>query len=159
MLRAIALLLCHSFVLGAFAKAEGPELPEAPGSIAAVVTPEPAVIKPVILVQPAERKRVADKRFWTLTAYDFALTQIDIQTTVWALRNRTCKETLSAAFVGSRPSRLRLETTALAGNAGLAGLSYWLKKRGNKNWWIPQFAAGTVHAGAAAWNHVGSGCY
>jgi hypothetical protein len=159
MLRAVALLLCHSFAFGVVAQAEGPEVPEAPRSIIAAVTPQPAVIEPVIQVVPKERKRVADRRFWTLTAYDVALTQIDIQTTIWALRNPTCKETLSAAVVGRHPSRLRLETTALAGNAGLAAFSYWLKRRGHRNWWIPQFAAGTVHAGAAAWNHVGSGCY
>jgi hypothetical protein len=159
MLRFIALFLCHSFAFGVIAHAEGSALPEAPRAIVAAATPEPAAIKPVIQVESKERRPVADKRFWSLTAYDIALTQIDIQTTVWALRNRTCKETLSAAFVGNHPSRLRLEVTALAGNAGLAAFSYWLKRRGNKNWWIPQFAAGTVHAGAAAWNHVGSGCY
>jgi hypothetical protein len=41
----------------------------------------------------------------------------------------------------------------------LAVLSYWMKKRGNSRWWWPQATAGTVHAGAAAWNHFGSGCY
>lgn len=157
--RAIALLLCHSFVYGLAAWAAGPELPESPRSIVPAFTAEAAVINPVIAVPKQEHKRIADKRFWTFTAYDVALTQLDIQTTMWALRNRTCKETLSSAFVGSHPSRLRLQTTALASNVGLAVFSYWLKKRGNKNWWIPQLAAGTVHAGAAAWNHVGSGCY
>jgi hypothetical protein len=117
------------------------------------------VLKPVIQPQLGERRRVADKRFWTLTAYDVVLTQVDIQTTMWSLRNSTCKETLSAAIVGSHPSRLRLEVTGLAGNAGLAMFSYWLKRKGSSKWWIPQFAAGTAHAGAAAWNHVGSGCY
>jgi hypothetical protein len=140
-------------------------LPNAPHSIngvAPVAAIQPA-IQPVIQpVRPQpERIRVADKKFWTLTAYDFAMTQIDIATTMLSLNSRThyCKETFSAAFVGERPSRTKLQVVGLASNTGFSLLGYWLKKRGSGKWWIPQMTSGTMHAGAAAWNHYGSGCY
>jgi hypothetical protein len=147
---AVALLICSTIV----ASAESPDAPHVVRT--ASVSP---VINPVIRPSAGERTRVADRKFWTLTAYDLILTQIDVETTMRSLGNPACKETLSSAFVGKHPSRLRLQTTALAGNVSLAVLSYWMKKRGNTRWWWPQATAGTVHAGAAAWNHFGSGCY
>jgi hypothetical protein len=150
--------------------AQQAELPDAPRAVAALAeastAPLPstaAVINPVIApVKPAqEQRRVADKKFWTLTAYDFAMTQIDIQTTMWSLNSRkyVCKETFSAAFVGEHPNRVTLEATGVASNVGFSLLSYWLKKRGSNKWWIPQMTSGTAHLGAAAWNQFGSGCY
>jgi hypothetical protein len=157
--RNVLAALCLTIALNGFAVAGEPDLPDAPRATDDVATTGPAEIDPVIRVSAAGRKRVIDKRFWSLVAYDVALTQIDVQTTMWSLRNSNCTEGLSAAVVGTRPTMSRLQTTALASNAGLAVISYWMKRRGHQKWWIVQFASGTAHAGAAAWNHAGSGCY
>jgi hypothetical protein len=155
---ALRLFLALSALLTVSACAQENVLPDAPLS-----RMPSAVIKPVI--QPvharAEPPRIADKRFWSLTAYDFAMTQVDIATTVFSLNSRThyCKETFSAAFIGERPSRTKLEVSGVASSVGLSVLGYWLKKRGSAKWWIPQTISGTMHAGAAAWNQFGSGCY
>jgi hypothetical protein len=157
--RNVLAAVCLTIALNGFAVAGEPGLPDAPRATDDAATTEPAAIDPVMRGSATGRKRVIDKHFWTLVAYDVALTQVDVQTTIWSLRNSNCTEGFSAKLVGDRPSRLRLQTTAVASNAGLAVISYWMKKRGHKKWWIVPFASGTAHAGAAAWNHVGSRCY
>ena len=146
------LIFSLALPLAAKSPAESPDAPHALRTSA-----ELALINPV--QTKAERPRVADKHFWTVTAFEVAMTQYDIATTMRSLGNHECKETLSAAVVGSHPSHMRLQMTGLAGDVGFAYLSYWLKKKGHRNWWMPQFAAGAAHAGAASWNHFGSGCY
>ena len=155
--RSLALLLVCIQAFSWSAAAKSPrEVPDAPNVLRTAA--EMPVINPVLPVAP-ERKKVADKRFWSLTAFEIAMSQYDIATTVRALNNHACQETLSAKIVGSHPSHMRLQMTGLAGDAGFALLSYWLKKKGHKNWWMPQFGAGVAQAGAASWNHFGSGCY
>lgn len=151
----VVAVFCLTIGLSVVAVAEEPDLPDAPRASDDAIITGPAAIDRVIPV----KKRVIDKQFWSVVAYDVAFTQIDVQTTLWSLRNPNCTEGFSAKLVGDRPTMWRLHATALAGNAGLAVISYWLKKHGHKKWWIVQFASGTAHAGAAAWNHVGSGCY
>lgn len=155
---AARLVLAISWLLTASAFAQESALPDAP-----IRRMPAAVIKPVIQpIKPRpEQRRIADKKFWSVTTYDFTTTQIDIMTTMFSLNSRThyCKETFSAAFVGERPSMAQLEIAGLGSNVGLSVLSYWLKKRGSNKWWLPQTISGTMHAGAAAWNQFGSGCY
>jgi hypothetical protein len=154
--RLFVLVIVFSFVMPLAAKSPA-EAPDAPHMLRASM--EMAVINPVLPAAKEHPPRVADKRFWTVTLFEVTMTQYDIATTMRSLNNHECSETLSARIVGSHPSHMRLQMTGLAGDAGMAMLSYWLKKKGHKNWWLPQFAAGTAHAGAASWNHFGSGCY
>ncbi|MBS1850408.1 MAG: hypothetical protein JST79_05820 [Acidobacteria bacterium] len=126
-------------------------LPDSPGSMmesssssvrsmavtAAVVRPTPAITE----------KKVADKKFLSLTALSTAATFADSYTTTWAIQNwqntpagesRPCNaETQSPWLYGTHPTYARVYTVAAGKSVGSALLSYYLKKRHSRFWQLP----------------------
>jgi hypothetical protein len=143
--------------------------PEEPTAAAAFVTtetavaPGPAPVKPmqpyVVMLEAPSQRRVIDKKFvWAMTFASVA-SITDIESTKGFLSNPLCHESSSAWLVGQRPSRTRMYLTSAAIQVGVGTLSYYLKKKGKKYWWMPAATLGAGQLAAAGWNRFGSTCY
>jgi hypothetical protein len=165
-MRPIALCLLLSCSIQAFAAD-----PEKPATVAAftestteaapAVTPAPAEpMQPyVVMIDAPSQKRVIDKKFiWAMT-FASAASIADIESTKGFLSNPLCHESSSAWLVGQRPSRARMYLTTAAIQAGVGTLSYYLKKKGKRFWWMPAATLGASQLAAAGWNRFGSTCY
>lgn len=85
-----------------------------------------------------------------------AATVADLETTAAALRNPMCREL--NPIMGRNPSRARLYATGLGIHTGLTLLTYWIKKKGVRSWWVPHLASSGMH-GYAAMHNARSGCF
>jgi hypothetical protein len=164
MRRVTALCLLLSCFVNAFAADPKPDT-----SVAALTAPAaesasaPAATEPmepyVVMIDAPSQKRVIDKKFmWAMTFASVA-SIADIESTKGFLRNPLCHESSSAWLVGQRPSRARMYLTTAAIQVGVGTLSYYLKKKGKKYWWMPAATLGAGQLAAAGWNRFGSTCY
>ena len=113
----------------------------------------------VVMIDAPSQKRVIDKKFiWAMT-FASAASIADIESTKGFLANPLCHESSSAWLVGQRPSRARMYLTTAAIQASVGTLSYYLKKKGKKYWWLPAATLVTSQLAAAGWNRFGSTCY
>jgi hypothetical protein len=162
MRRVIALCLLLSCCVSGFAADPQPDV-----TVAAVTTPAAeaatALVEPmqpyVVTIDAPSKKRVIDKKFmWAMTFAGVA-SIADIESTKGFLKNPQCHESSSAWLVGQRPSRGRMYLTSAAIQMGMGTLSYYLKKKGKKYWWMPAATLGAGQLAAAGWNRFGSTCY
>lgn len=114
---------------------------------------------PSALVLPEAPKRVVDKKYVSLVAFQAVANIFDVESTISMQKKGLCKEGWSSWAVGDHPTRRQLYATAALANAGTATLAYLLKKKGKSYWWLPQVTAGSVHAFAASRNRFWLGCY
>lgn len=100
-------------------------------------------------------KRVVDVRFVAVQAAGFAGVIADVETSA-AMLDRGCRET--NPFMGSNPSRAKMYLVSGGIQAGLAVLSWYVKKKGVKGFWaMPALALGGAH-GLAAWHNTRLRC-
>lgn len=104
----------------------------------------------------APKPRVASKTFWVSTAFAGAAAVMDAETTAHVLRNPKCHE--YNPLLGPHPRRAETYAIGAATHALLAWWAYRLKKRGSRNWYVPQLLFSFGHGGASLWNAAASGC-
>ncbi len=91
--------------------------------------------------------KVADKKFIFSNAFLVGTTVFDMESTFAALNKcgNTCREgnpLLRPLFNSGRPVVYVVEGAV---DVGLITWSYKLKKAGNKLWWFPPVAVGSIH--------------
>ena len=118
-----------------------------------------AAADPAAIALPEAPKRVVDKKYVSLVAFQVAANIFDVESTISMQKKGLCKEGWSSWAVGDHPTRPQLYATAALANAGTATLAYFLKKKGKSYWWLPQVSAGSVHTFAASRNRFWLGCY
>lgn len=105
------------------------------------------------------RPRIADKKFWTLTAVQFGADIFDIETTQAGLRNGGAE--VNPLF-GSRPSRAKMYGISFPLTAAVCALEYRLKRDGRNRdtnaesdgalWWALGVTNVAVHTSVGARN-------
>jgi len=118
-----------------------------------------ASVSTAIVRLPEAPKRVVDRKYVSLVAFQVAANIFDVESTVGMQKKGLCKEGWSSWAVGEHPTRAKLYASAALANAGTATLAYLLKKKGKSYWWLPQVSAGGVHTFAASRNRFWLGCY
>lgn len=100
---------------------------------------------------PTKPKKTVDRSFVLLTLFQFVGSVADIETTQYGLRHGTHE---GNPLFGRHPSRAVQYGVTIPLSAGVALLSYRLKKRApeSKHWIIPQAVYGSIHAGSAGRN-------
>lgn len=88
--------------------------------------------------------KVADKKFWTVSALTAATTVSDVEITARALQNPNCRE--HNFLMGAHPSRAKMYGISVPATTGYALLGYWLKKHNVKLWAAPQLSLAGGHA-------------
>lgn len=95
--------------------------------------------------EPAEKKRVVDWKFITVTALSIGAAVLDVEGSQRALRRcPTCTEA-SSWLLGPRPSRGRMYATILPLKVAETWAAYKLKKSGKPAWVAVPFAGGGVN--------------
>ena len=118
-----------------------------------------AAADPAAVSLPEAPRRVVDKKYVGLVAFQAAATIFDVESTIGMQKKGLCKEGWSSWALGDYPQRPKLYATAALANAGTATLAYFLKKKGKSYWWLPQVGVGSVHTFAASRNRFWLGCY
>ncbi len=103
------------------------------------------------------KPRIADKKFWTLTAVQFGAAVFDIESSQAGLRNGAVE---GNPLFGSHPSRARMYGISMPQTAAVCALGYWLKKtgrdtdakRGSSLWWMLGAANATAHVALSVHN-------
>lgn len=104
---------------------------------------------------PLPKPRVVDAKFLLVQSAGFAGVIADVETSA-AMLDRGCRET--NLFMGSNPSRAKMYLVSGGIQAGLAVLSWYVKKKGVKGFWaMPALALGGAH-GLAAWHNTRLRC-
>jgi len=100
---------------------------------------------------PAKPKATIDRSFALLTLFQVLSSVADVESTQYGLSHGAREEN---PMFGSHPTRAVQYAISLPMSAGVATLSYMLKKRApqSRHWIIPQVVYGSIHAGAAAHN-------
>ena len=88
--------------------------------------------------------KIADKKFWAMTALSAASTVADIEVTAHALQNPNCHE--HNPLLGTHPSRAKMYGISVPATTAYALVGYLLKKRGVKIWAVPQLSLTGGHA-------------
>ena len=141
----IAVLLC---TVSAFAG----DIPDAPSATRASMRTEAALtssslngfdLREWTMVAPrTETKKVIDKKFLVLAGLSSALTVADFELTQSCIAGHRCIE--SDPLMPS--SRAGMYASSMPVNAGLTYLSYRLKAKGKRYWWVPMVAIAASHA-------------
>ena len=87
-------------------------------------------------------QRVVDARFLTVNSFSFEAAVMDVELTQSCLQARHCRETnplLPPTHAGKLALNLGIST-------GITWLSYDMKKRHSKIWWIPPVANVAIHS-------------
>ncbi len=88
--------------------------------------------------------KIADKKFWAVSALAAASTVSDVEVTAHALQNPTCRE--HNFLMGAHPSRAKMYGISVPATTGYALLGYWLKKHNVTLWAAPQLSLTGAHA-------------
>lgn|GEM_PF-6676545 len=106
-----------------------------------------AAIPSSVFTQPVDRQqRTLDAKFFLLNGLQIGLAAIDIGLTQRCIANRTCRE--GNPFMPSSLSGQLSVNSALIGTGMF--VSYRLKKRQNKAWWISPVVGIAAHTVGAA---------
>lgn len=101
-----------------------------------------AVIAPVTASPKAAESRTADSKFFLLNGMQLGMAIFDVELTQRCIASQHCRET-NPLMPSSQAGQLGL-------NLGLAayssGISYWLKRRKSKLWWMPPAAGIAAHS-------------
>ncbi|HZU09364.1 MAG TPA: hypothetical protein VFA02_05625 [Pseudacidobacterium sp.] len=106
-------------------------LPSAPSS--ATVAPTPS---------PLQVPRVANKKYFLLNGFQLGMAVFDVEMTQLCIRNHRCREA-NPLMPSSHVGQLSVNFALVAYSSGV---SYWLKKRRSKVWWLPPCAGIVVHS-------------
>jgi hypothetical protein len=139
--------LCIAFfVVTGFLGAYAQQLPDAPGALALKpeVTPATQLVR-----EPSER--VADKKFWALTAAHFAATYADATTSSLGVGRHSCGQETNALY-GTYPSPQRFFLQMTAETAAISAFDYFLKRKHSRFWFVAGSADAVSHAWAAGVN-------
>ena len=98
--------------------------------------------------------KVADKKFWAITALSAASTVADIEVTAHALQNPNCHE--HNPLLGTHPSRAKMYGISVPASTAYALVGYLLKKRGVKIWAVPQLS---LTGGHVLGSGLGARCF
>jgi hypothetical protein len=143
----IAVLLCTAVAFAA-------DPPDAPSATKAALLHSPAEFNasPVsfdvrefttaMVERPIENKKVVDKKFMVLAGIATGLTIADFEMTQSCMARHLCVETDPLMPT----SRAGMYASSAPVNAGLTYLSYRLKARGKRYWWVPMAAIVASHA-------------
>lgn len=141
----IAVLLCTA---SAFAG----DIPDAPSATRASLHTQAALssssldafdLREWTMVAPQpEQKKVIDKKFLFLTSLATGLTVADFELTQSCIAGHRCIE--SDPLMPS--SHAGMYASSMPVNAGLTYLSYRLKAKGKRYWWVPVAAIVASHA-------------
>ena len=134
------------FVAVGFIGAQAQQLPDAPGALGLKSEVTPAM---QVLREPSTR--VADKKFWTLTAAHFAATYADATTSSLGVGRHSCGPETNAIY-GKYPSPQRFFLQMSAETAAISAFDYFLKRKHNRFWFVAGSADAVSHAWAAALN-------
>jgi hypothetical protein len=100
---------------------------------------------PLTLAKQSEHRRVADVRFWSMTALTFAATVADVESTQSAIHSGRAREANPLVPAG----RAKAYAVELPITGAYCLLSYYMKRPGSrlhsKLWWLPTMALSTVH--------------
>ena len=100
-----------------------------------------------------EKKKTADKKFWIVNSIMIGSTVYDIESTYFALdRCKNCREynPLMRLFVeAGRPAIYAIQGSI---DAGVIYVSYKMKKKGHKLWFVLPVAVTVVHTIAGTHN-------
>ena len=134
------------FAVVGFAGARAQQLPDAPGALGlkAEVTPAAQIVR-------ESNARVADKKFWALTAAHFAATYADATTSSMGVGRHSCGPETNAIY-GRYPSPQRFFLQMSAETAAISAFDYFLKRKHSRFWFAAGAADAATHAWAAAVN-------
>jgi len=93
-------------------------------------------------VAPPVTPRTADSRFFLLSGIQLGMAVFDVEMTQRCIASHHCRET-NPVMPTSQAGQLSVNFALVACNSGI---SYWLKKRGSKLWWLPPSAGVVVHS-------------
>ncbi len=93
-------------------------------------------------LRPIEDSPTLDRKFWMMTAVSVGMTIADVELTQRCIRNGTCHEG-NPLLPGTSRSKMYAVQFGLVTAESL--FSYLLKKKGLRNWWMPQFSLAASH--------------
>jgi len=100
------------------------------GAGAAFVAPAPPV-----------KRRTADPKFFLLSGIELGMAVFDVEMTQRCIASHHCRE-INPVMPASQAGQLSVNFALVACNSGI---SYWLKKRGSRLWWLPPSAGAAIH--------------
>lgn len=100
--------------------------------------PAPAAVSSYAVSTP----RVADRSYFLLNGLQLGMSVFDVELTQHCISVDKCRET-NPFLPSSQAGKLGVNF-AIAGYQGV--LSYWLKRRHSKAWWVPLIAGTAVHS-------------
>ena len=95
---------------------------------------------------PQKPFRVADSKFVVLNGIHLGMAVFDVEMTQRCIASHRCSEA-NPLLPSSQMAQLSVDVTIVALSSGI---SYWLKKRGSKLWWLPAVTGAAVHSAGVA---------
>lgn len=89
-----------------------------------------------------KRPRVADRKYFWLNGIQLGMAVFDVEMTQRCIANHRCREA-NPVMPSSHVGQLSVNFALVAYSSGV---SYWLKKRRSKIWWLPPSASIVVHS-------------
>jgi hypothetical protein len=107
----------------------------------------PTVLSPVVsqtgtVASALERPRIADRKYFWLNGMQLGMAVFDVEMTQRCIADRRCREA-NPVMPSSHIGQLSVNFALVAYTSGV---SYWLKKRRSKIWWLPSSASIAVHS-------------
>ncbi len=91
---------------------------------------------------PPVTGRTADPKYFLLSGIQLGMAVFDVEMTQRCIASHHCRET-NPVLPTSQAGQLSVNFALVACNSGI---SYWLKKRGSKLWWLPPSAGAAIHS-------------
>jgi hypothetical protein len=92
-------------------------------------------------MRPVFRPKIADSKFFLMNGIHLGMSVFDVEMTQRCIASHHCRE-VNPVMPSSHAGQLSVNFAIVAYNSGI---SYWLKRRKSKFWWLPPSAGIVVH--------------